>query len=126
MRARGRASLQHLAAQLEAVVAVEASGEQACVRLRDRLLGIELSFGETIAAAPVVDQALAFLQPLDHAADAIHSYAVAGAESRAQQRPAADRVVAQRAGAGEDQLHLPPRQAHHGTEPEFGLRAAEP
>jgi len=126
MRARGRAPLQHLAAQFEAVVAVEAAREQARIGLRDRLLGIELAFGEAVASAPVVDEAFAFLQPLDDAADAVHAHAVAGAEGCAQQRAAADGVVAQRARAGEHQLHLPAGEAHHGTQSEFGLRAAEP
>ena len=126
VRARVGLPLQHLAPELELVVAVDAARQQPRIGLRYRLLGVELAFRMHGVAAVVDDQfALAFgaAHGLVLAADA---HALAGAEHRAQQRRRAERVHAHDAAAGEHDLHLAPGEPHHGAEPQLGFGAGEP
>ena len=126
MRTRLGTTVQHFAAQFEAVVAVEAASQQAGIGLRYRLFGIEFALGKTIGAAEIPDQATVHLEAFDDLADAIHLHAVARAKGGAQQGRTADRVVAQHARAREYDLDLATGKPQHGAEAEFGFGATEP
>ena len=126
VRARVGLPLQHLAPELELVVAVDAARQQPRIGLRHRLFGVEFAFRMRGVAAVVDDQLALQLGALHGLVLAPDPHALAGAEHRAQQRRGADVRPRLGAAAGEDDLHLASRQPHHGAEPQFGFGAGEP
>ncbi len=124
--ARLGAALQRLQPKVERARAVDAAAEQAIIGLGDVLHVVQRALGNALAAAAVVQHAVAVLDFLDHEARAVGIDLVADAERGAQQRRAGHGVDAHGAGGGEQDLDLARIGAQHRAEPEFRLGGGQP
>src|SRR5690606_30015432 len=107
-------------------VAVDPARKQPGIRLRHRLLGVELALGVAVVAAVVVQQASALFDPFDELVGAADPDPFAGPEPGPQQRRRTQGVHAHHPAAGEDDLHLAPGEAKHRAQAQLGFGTGEP
>ena len=121
-----RAREQRPFAQFVVMRLVDACRHQSCVRLRKRLLIVELALGEFALFAGIHQQAVVQVDAFDHECNAAAADLLADPEARARQRRPFCRVVADNAGLREQYLHGTLVAAQYGAETEFGFRVGYP